>query len=97
MSPEEELFESVRGGGQNNVRRLLDEGADYRYGNDAALRECALLKNQSIGMLLLKKYIADGAEREAGQIAQSLMESAELLQRWHALVALRGSDAELEL
>lgn len=97
MKPEEELLESVRSGDHDKVRKLLDDGVDFRYGNDAALREAALLKNQSIAMVLLRKYMADGVGKEAGKIAQNLIESAELLQRWHVRVALRGPDAALEL
>lgn len=97
MSPEENLLDAVRNGAQANVQKLLDEGVDFRYGNDAALREAALLKSQSIAKVLLRKYMADGAGKEAGNIAQNLIESAEFLQRWHVRVALRGPDVEPEL
>jgi len=97
MKPEEELLESVRRGDQEKVRRLLDEGVDFRYGNNAALREAALLKNQTIGWMLLRKFMADEAGQDARATVQSLVESAELLQRWHVLVTLRGSGEFLEL
>lgn len=64
MSLETELLEAVKSGDQDQVRALLDAGADVRHDRDAAVREAAFRGQVEILDDLLEKYPDDATRND---------------------------------